>query len=147
MPDTGLRNDPYSAFRFRVDIDGLPGGFSECSGLTLETEVQDFPEGGENEFVHRLPSRVKQANITLKRGIVGIALWQWFAASLPGQVALKSGSIQLLDGAGAALLTWNFERGFPRKIDGPTLNSAQSSLAIESLEICHHGLTVNAGGG
>ena len=146
MADTGNRNDPYGAFRFRIDIDGLPGAFSECSGLSLETEVQELAEGGENEFVHRLPTRVKQSNITLKRGIVGAELWAWYAASLPGQITLKSGSIQLLDNNGKPIMVWSFERGFPRKIEGPSLSASQSSLAIETLEICHHGLTVSAGG-
>ena len=108
--------------------------------------MQEHPEGGQNEFVHRLPGRRKQANLTLKRGIVGVGLWTWYAESLPGQISLRSGSIQLLDETGSPVLTWSFERGFPRKIDGPSLNSAQSSLAIETLEICHHGLTVTTGG-
>ena len=43
MPETGKRNDPFLAFRFEVRITGLAvGGFSECSGLQLETEIQDY---------------------------------------------------------------------------------------------------------
>ena len=29
----------------------------------------EYPEGGINTFVHRLPTRIKQGNITLKRGV------------------------------------------------------------------------------
>ena len=50
----GVRTDPYQVCNFLVEIEGiLAGGFSECSGLQVETEVFDYREGGLNEYVHR----------------------------------------------------------------------------------------------
>jgi hypothetical protein len=36
---------------------------------------------------------------------------------------------------------WYFRRGLPVKYTGPSLNATQSSVAIESIEIAHEGLS------
>ncbi len=81
MSKTGARHDPVAAFRFTVTFDDLPpGGFSDCTGLQSETEVQEYAEGGLNTHTWRLPGRTKQSNVTLKRGIVNKVLWDWYDA-------------------------------------------------------------------
>ena len=43
--------------RFTVTIDGLSlGDWTKCDGLSIEYEVKDYQEGGENSFTHRLPA-------------------------------------------------------------------------------------------
>jgi phage tail-like protein len=37
---------------------------------------------------------------------------------------------------------WSFRRGWPVKIAGPDLNAMSAAVAIESVEIAHHGLTL-----
>jgi phage tail-like protein len=52
----GIRNDPYKAYNFLVEIEGLiVGGFSEVTGMQVEIEVKDYREGGVNEYIHKLP--------------------------------------------------------------------------------------------
>ena len=59
MTSLGTRNDPYMSFNFFVEIEGLiVGAFTEVSGLQVETQVHDYQEGGQNEYVHRLPGPV-----------------------------------------------------------------------------------------
>ncbi len=142
MAETGNRNDPFPAFRFEIDIDGISGGFSECSGIEVQTEVFEYAEGGVNDYVHKLPTRFKQGNITFKRGIVDSAFWTWHAKTVPGKVDLRSGSIKQLDEQGTVVQTWRFERAYPSKVQGPSLNAGQSNVSVESMEICHHGLKV-----
>ena len=73
-----LRSDsiyvPPPVFAFRVDIDGAESdtSFQEVSGLEVQFETEDVVEGGQNRFVHRLPTRTKYSNLLLKRGF-GIA--------------------------------------------------------------------------
>ena len=135
--------EPLAAFRFQVQIDDLlAGGFSECSGLELETEVFDYAEGGVNGFIHQLPTRVRQGVIVLKRGIVDAVIWDWYAASVPGKVELKSGSIIVPDENGDYWLSFRFANAWPRKVRGPELDAAQSQVAVETLELAHHGLTL-----
>jgi phage tail-like protein len=143
MPETGQRNDPFVAFRFEVRVTGRTlGGFSECSGLQLETETQDYLEGGENFYVHKFPTRTKQTNLVLKRGIVDRALWDWYAEITEGTISRHAGSILLKDAAGSDdVVVWEFVDAFPSKWIGPELNAGQSTIAIDTIELCHQGLT------
>jgi phage tail-like protein len=143
MAEPGERHDPYLTFRFAVKLDDfdLAGGFSECTGLALEVEVQDYPEGGLNTFVHKLPGRTKQTNITLKHGIIDRSVWQWFYETSQGQITLRNGSIVVYDAAGKSpVMTWNFSEAFPAKWTGPDLNATQNAVATEALELTHQGL-------
>jgi phage tail-like protein len=142
MSATGDRSDPFLAFRFEVRFDDLPvSGFSEISGLALETELQDYAEGGLNTHLRKFPGRTKQTNLVLKRGVVNRELWQWYWDLTQGTVRRRSGSIVVKDPSGADdVLTWQFRDAFPVKWQGPELNAGQSAVAVETLELCHEGL-------
>jgi phage tail-like protein len=142
LAETGSRTDPFLAFRFEVKVDGLSvGGFSECSGLQLETEVLEYSEGGLNTHVLKFPTRTKQANIVLKRGIVDRELWDWYYALSQGQTRRRNGSIVARSASGEqVVMEWQFRSAFPCKWSGPELNASQSSVAVETLELCHQGL-------
>lgn len=143
MPSTGTRADPVLGLRFEVAIDGLPpAGFSECGGLQAELEVQEFREGGLNTYVHRFPTRLRHPVLTLRRGIVDRAIWDWYDGILQGNFTRRNGSIAVLDAAGVdTLVRWEFQRAFPSNWRGPELNAAQSNIAVETFELTHEGLT------
>jgi phage tail-like protein len=137
------RNDPYGQFNFLIEIDGVvKGGFSECSGLTTDTNVIDYREGNEKQLTaRRLPGLMKYNNIVLKRGYTADkSLWTWRKNVIDGNTKRSPGSITLLDDARNPVLTWNFREGWPCKWEGPALNGKTSEVAIETLEICHEGL-------
>jgi phage tail-like protein len=84
----GVRNDPYTAFNFLVEIESLlVGGFSEVRGLEVETEVEEYREGGVNEYVEKLPGRSRYpSNLTLQRGLTDIeTLWRWHQEVIRGK--------------------------------------------------------------
>ncbi len=66
---------------FTVIIDDPPltlATFQEVSGLSVEIEVEEFAEGGENNFLHQVPVRSKFPNLVLKRGMSqDDYLYQW----------------------------------------------------------------------
>ncbi|MFF0097520.1 phage tail protein [Streptomyces canus] len=142
MPATGARNDPYSAFNFIVEIDGvIVGGFAEAGGLTAETDIIEYRNGDEDITVRKLPGKAKYPNITLKRGFTDSReLWEWRRRVIEGRTERRSGSIQLLDEARQPALRWNFREGWPSKWEGPALNAKNNDVAIENLEIAHEGL-------
>jgi len=142
MPNTGTRNDPFLAFRFKVTFDGFPtAGFSECGGLQMETEVQDFAEGGVNSHTWKFATRSKQTNLTLKRGIVDKALWDWYHDITNGTMTFRNATITVLDSAGVnAVMEFQILQSFPVKWVGPELNAAQNNLAVEALDLAHQGL-------
>src|SRR5215470_13745370 len=52
--------------------------FQTVSGLSVEYDYENFKEGGENRFEHKLPVRTKYADLVLKRGMLkdsGVIKW------------------------------------------------------------------------
>jgi len=142
MPATGSRNDPFAAFNFLVEIDGVTvAGFSECTGLSTESDVIEYREGKEPITVRKLPGLDKYTNIVLKRGYTASKdLWNWRKQTIDGKTQRHSGSIVLQDETKKEALRWNFREGWPKKWDGPAFNAKTNEVAIEVLEIAHEGL-------
>jgi len=142
MAPNNSRVDPVSGFRFGIEIKGIIAGwFTECGGLTVERQVTPHSEGGVNDYVHQLPGRVKYSNVTLKRGIADVALWNWFQEGLyDGKVKRTSVSIILYDGKRTKAMRWNLTDAYPVKWVGPDFKSEGNQVAFETLEIVHHGL-------
>ncbi|HEX2090907.1 MAG TPA: phage tail protein [Longimicrobiaceae bacterium] len=140
----GIRNDPYLSVNFLVEIDGLVvGGFQEVTGLQVETEVEDYREGGVNEYVHRLagPTRYP-SNLVLKKGLTDVeSLWKWHQQVVRGDVRRRNGSVYLLDRKGLPAMWWNFTGAYPVKWSGPDLRAEQGAVAVEQLELVHRGLS------
>ena len=157
-----LRIDPLSTFNFYItliDSSNVAGtlisaalnyfvaGFSECSGIDASIEVIDFKEGGVNDYVHKFAPRTSFSNLTLKHGVIFLSddLWRWHNDWVQGNGKRKDGLIVLLDESRSPAKVWKFKRGIPSKWVGPSLNAAQSNVAIESLEIAHEGLVLEVG--
>lgn len=142
MPDSGSRTDPATAFRFTVRFDAFPpGGFTDCTGLTMETEVLDYREGGVNTHVWKFATRSKQSNITLKRGIVNRALWDWHQQIRLGVMLFRNGSVIVHDPSGTNdLIEFQILLAFPIKWVGPDLSAAGNTIAVEAVEFAHQGL-------
>jgi phage tail-like protein len=141
MAETGKRVDPYSNFRFIVEIGGLSYGmFRECSGFSSEITVTENSEGGA-PMTKKVPGRVKYPNIVLKSGVTDDRkLYDWHLQALQGNIERRDGAVLLLDSTGGEKVRWNFFQGWPCKWDGPDFNAASDDIAIESLEIAHEGL-------
>jgi len=141
------RDDPYKAFNFLVEIDGLTvAAFCEVSGLESETEAIEYRTGSEKtSTVRKLPGLTKYANIVLKRGVTqDTQLWNWRKAIEQGTADRRNGSIVLLDDERNPVLRWHFFNGWVSKIAGPELNATANDIAIETIEIAPEGLTLDA---
>ena len=136
------RADPYAAYNFRIEIEGLiAGGFSEVLGLNIETEVETIREGGANDIEYKLPKGTKYSDIILKRGITDSDfMWRWYDDVTHGKIKRKDGLIFLCDQTGSPLVTWGFVDAYPIKLDGPSFNATNNTIATETLTLAHHGL-------
>ncbi len=135
----GDRNDPYRGYNYRVEIDGLSvAGFSEASGLTLDTEPVEYREGNELRMtVRKLSGLRKFSNIMLKRGYTdNMELFDWYKQNLNGSVERRNGAIVLMTEDRDDALRWNFEQGWICKYTGPTMTATSNDVSIESVEIC-----------
>ncbi len=135
------KEDPYGAFNFRVEIEGITvGGFSEVSGLKIETEVYTIKEGGLNFFEHKLPKSTKFSDISFKRGITDWDLYNWYLEVINGTIKRKNGSIILYDRGKEKELIWYFFSAYPVRWEGSTFGASGSSIATETLVLTHHGI-------
>ncbi|MEW6572480.1 MAG: phage tail protein [Bacillota bacterium] len=139
----GARKDPFAAFRFQVEVTGLiVGGFTEVSGLQVETETEEYREGGVNDYVHKLPKVTKYPVLVLKRGLTDAdALWNWHQEVVAGRINRKSGSVIMLDEAGNELWRWTFRDAYPAKWTGPEFRGDSSTVAVETVELVHRGIS------
>jgi phage tail-like protein len=128
------------------------GTFTEVSGLSVQIEVEELAEGGQNQYTHRLPGRMKWPNLVLKRGVTDTDnLFEWFAKSsgegfsgAGNKIEPLSGAVTLLDAAGETVRTWKFIDAYPVKWTGPKLAASAKDLAVEELEVCHCGFSSKA---
>jgi phage tail-like protein len=134
--------EAYSVCRFYVMFDeSVQGVFTEVSGLQIETDVMEYQEGGNNSFVHRLPGFTKFSNITLKRGMTKSGdFFKWCTSIANGQLIRRNVSIIVYDTAGEELIHWDFHNAYPVKWIGPQFRAADSTAAIETLELAHEGI-------
>jgi phage tail-like protein len=128
---------PYTQFNFLLEIDGVvSAGFTEVSGVTMESDIVEYREGNDPTHVRKLPGLSKYGNITLKRGFTdNTELADWRKTVIDGVTQRKDGAIILMDEAGQPALRWNFTNAWPSKLEGATLNATANEVAVETAEI------------
>jgi phage tail-like protein len=144
MAQREIGADPYLAFAFRIELNGiLSGAFSEVSGLQVEIETEDYREGGLNGYIHKLagPARYP-SNLILKHGILDAdVLWQWQQATIEGAIDRQTLSVILLDSALKPTWQWTVRDAYPVKWSGPDLRGNANEVAVETLELAHRGIS------
>ena len=140
---TGVRPEPLQSGRFAIEVQGLlVAHFTELSGLTVEVTFKDVEEGGNNEYVDRLPGPLKYTNITLKKGVTDSqAFMQWrpVPTAQKIQVQRKNISIKLFNAAGQTIKQWDVTGAYPIKWVGPDLKASDFEMVVESVELAHRG--------
>ena len=148
-----MANDSYDGQRvtsatFLFEVDGVEiGRFMEVRGLEVTVETEEIQEGGQNSFTHRLPGRMTWPNIILKRGVTqNDTLLEWLNRSSGEQFAANGNKLQrstaavtLIGPSGTRLRSWEFDGAFPVTWTGPSFAVASSDMALDELEITHHG--------
>ncbi len=135
---------PPVGFHFRVDIDGIPNGkeigFQSVSGINATVpNSETHQEGGENRFIHRLPTTATYENLVLKRGmLVGSELIAWFRDAVERfKFSPRNVKVTLLNENHDPLQAWNFINAWPTKwsIDG--FDAQNSALVAETIELSY----------
>ena len=128
-----------SNHHFKVNVSGLEiGTFRECHGLSMEFDVFEWAEGGNNEFIHHLPGRMRYPYLRLSSGMTDDqAMQEWFWKTRE-QAELKEVTLTLT--GGPVTRTFTFADAFPVRWSGPSVGADAAGLATESLDIAHSGL-------
>jgi phage tail-like protein len=136
-------NDPAVSVCFSVKIDDNNlGVFNSCDGLGIEMVMEQREEGGNNTMVWQLPTRIKFSNIKLSRpvGADSAKLTTWFSNMVNG-VRPTTGVIAALSWDNRVVAQWSLSGVIPVKWTGPSLNYDSPKVAVETLEIAHHGIS------
>jgi phage tail-like protein len=139
---------PPVSFSFSVTIDGVKGAnegnFQEVSGLQVKLGTEDVKEGGENRFVHRLPTPPKYENLVLKRGMLDSSspLIIWARQGVESfTFEPKTVLISLLDENGSPLASWNVANAYPISLLLSEFKAQENNIAIETLELAFNNFT------
>jgi len=136
---------PLPVYHFMVEWGGSRLAFSEVSGLEIEAPPIEYRDGLSPEFSpQKMPGLKKYGNVVLKRGIVqgDGEFFEWFKTIQSNTVERRDVTISLLNEEHEPVLVWKVIRAWPCKISSPDLKATGNEVAIESLELCHEGLTI-----
>jgi phage tail-like protein len=142
----------HAACRFYVELSKGNGKseiqavFTEVSGMQVEMVTTDYEEGGMNNFVHRLPGRLKVSNVTFKNGMTkSMDFLNWaMRAALEKPMERRHVTVSLFDSLGKPVVRWHFADAFPVKWVGPQFTADSTAVAIESVELAHNGIRVES---
>lgn len=137
-----MTQETHLNYRFYIKIERFAQAvFTEVSGLQVETVVQEYEEGGNNGFVHRLPGRTKVSNITFKRGMTkSNEFFKWYVDIVNGKIRRQNITVIMYNSTGGEVMRWNFLNAYPVKWVGPQFDADGKAVAIETLEFAHDGL-------
>ncbi len=143
-------NDYYPpwGFYYKVEFDFSPNKndarFQTVSGLSVEYDMEEYKEGGENRFIHKLPARAKYADLALKRGMLTDSeVIQWFLAAFRDrEFAPADVNVILMNEQSAPLRTWKVAHAIPKKWSVREFNSMDNTIVVETMELFYRYFTV-----
>jgi phage tail-like protein len=139
---------PPWGFYYKVEFSISKGKndvrFQAVSGLSVEYDMEEFKEGGENRFTHKLPGRTKYADLVLKRGmLIDSDVTKWCLAAFRDRDFKPADlSIILMNEKGEPLRTWNVTHAIPKKWSVSDLNANENAIVIETLELIYQYFTI-----
>jgi phage tail-like protein len=139
--------EAYAGHRFFVLLNGLPLAiFTECNLPTMTIETMSVKEGGQNQYIHKLPTRNDMGTLRLKYGLSRNGLlFRWYLRAVTGNYATATGivTVWMVDPLWIPLAFFHCINALPTKWNGPNLRAGDSAVAIEELEISFQGFMYN----
>ncbi len=129
---------PPTAFYFQVkflDFPEMDSSFKEVSGLKVTVTTTERKEGGDNSYIHYLPSLPQYSDLVLKRCLMpNSSLDQWCRNALEN-FKFKPLDLQvvLLGGDTTPLASWSIYKAIPLSWELGALESTKNELAVETL--------------
>jgi phage tail-like protein len=134
----------YYRVEFSISQNKNDVRFQTVSGLSVEYDMEEFKEGGENRFVHKLPVRTKYADMVLKRGMLTDSdVIQWcLRAFRDREFEPADVTVILMNEKGDPLRTWKVSHAIPKKWLVSDLNANENAVVIETLELTYRFFTM-----
>lgn len=179
---SSVATDPLRSFRFIADflppqqggkvsdkITGFKGGFTQISGLGINTQSIAYREGGYNTTIHQIPGMTTFNPISFNRGVIygnaqGIDwMRHLFAAAAGDGIALAGNDfrcdikIYVMDhpaagnatatatgegGANTPKLGFHVHNAWISTLNYSDMDAGGNNIMVETLGIVHEGLSV-----
>jgi phage tail-like protein len=179
---SSVATDPLRSFRFHVEflapqqgskvsstITGFKGGFTQISGLGINTQSIAYREGGYNTTIHQVPGMTTFNPITLNRGVIvgndqGINwMRHLFAAAAGDGISLGDNDfrcdlkIYIMDHPAASNATatttgeggsnipkmgFHVHNAWISTLNYSDLDAGGNNLMVETIGLVHEGLSV-----
>jgi len=140
---------PPVGFHFKVEFVGIGSNndtrFQSVTGLTVQYDTENYKEGGQNRYEHKLPTRTTFPEAAVfKRGLLtDSAVINWCMETFKARI-IKTATVivTLLNEQHQPLKTWNLSGAYPRKWSVAEFNAQENNLAIETLELNYAYFTI-----
>ncbi|NII27614.1 phage tail protein [Pseudoflavitalea sp. X16] len=142
-----MANYPLPKFHFRVEWGGSKIGFTEVTGLNIENEMIEYRDGSSPEYHKiKMPGLQKYGNVTLKRGMFNSdnEFFQWLNTVSLSKIERRDITISLLNENHEPVYIWRLKNAWPTKVTAPDLKSDANEVAVETIEMAHEGLVIEA---
>ena len=134
----------YYKVKFGISENSNDIRFQSVSGLSVEYNYENFKEGGENRFEHKLPVRTKYSDLVLKRGMLTDSeVTKWFLDAFrdrkfePTDIA-----IILMSEKDNIVRTWKVAHVIPKKWLISDLSANENAIVIETMELTYRYFTI-----
>jgi phage tail-like protein len=119
-PPVIVEHRAYVPGRFRLEIDGVRGSFSEIQGMETVVEAVEYRNGAEDAHARKITGLRKYSSLTLKRGVTNdTSLWQWWHSVSQGRSDPRAVHITEIGGP----RRYNLFDCFPSSYSGPSLDA------------------------
>lgn len=136
---------PLPKFHFQVEWGGTRIGFTEVSGLDVETEVIEYRDGANREYSKlKMPGMQKFANVTMKRGVFRSdnEFYDWWNTVALNTIERRDVTVSLLNETHEPVMVWKIKNAWPTKIASTDLKADGNETSIETVEVAHDGLSI-----
>jgi phage tail-like protein len=140
-----MANYPLPKFHFQVEWGGASIGFTEVSGLDVQTDPIEYRDGSSPEYVKtKMPGMQKFSSITLKRGTFrgDNDFYAWWNTVALNTIERRNVTISLLNESHEPVVVWKVKNAWPIKVQSTDLKADGNEVAIESIELVHEGLVI-----
>lgn len=134
----------YYKVEFSISKTTDDARFQSVSGLSVEYDYENFKEGGENRFEHKLPVRTKYSDLVLKRGMLTDSeVLKWLLAAFQNREFRAADlNVILMNEQGDPLRAWNVSHAIPKKWSVSDFNAMENSYVVETMELTYRYFTI-----
>jgi phage tail-like protein len=140
-----MANYPLPKFHFQVEWGGASIGFTEVSGLDVQTDPIEYRDGASPEYTKiKMPGMQKYSNITLKRGTFqgDNDFFVWWNTVALNTIERRNVTISLFNESHEPVVVWKVKNAWPIKVQSTDLKADGNEVAIETIELAHEGLVI-----